>query len=104
MKVPALIAALAVAAAAVFLLLDRDEDHPAPGGSTAPYRGVLGAVGASLPLPDVRLKPAPDPVRGPSFPIAIVRPGQRVELRASPGGKVIAPAADRTAFGSIRVF
>jgi hypothetical protein len=100
----ALIVVLAAAAVAVFLLVDRDEDHSPSAATTAPYHGVLGALRASLPLPSVRLKPPPNPVKGPSFPIAVVRPGDRVELRDAPGGRVIAHAVDRTEFGSIRVF
>jgi hypothetical protein len=66
--------------------------------------GALDAFRASVPLPQVRLKPPPDPVGGPSFPLATVRPGHRVALRASPGGPVVARVGDRTEFGSIRVF
>jgi hypothetical protein len=65
---------------------------------------VVEAFRASVPLPTVRLKPPPDRIGGPSFPLATVRPGHRIALRASPGGTVIARAGDRTEFGSRRVF
>jgi L,D-transpeptidase-like protein len=65
---------------------------------------VVEAFRASVPLPTVRLKPPPDRIGGPSFPLATVRPGRRVALRASPGGRVIARVGDRTEFGSMRVY
>jgi len=65
---------------------------------------VLGALRASVPLPDIQLNPPPERVRGPSFPIATVRPGNRIVLHASPGGRVVTRVGDRTEFGSIRVF
>ena len=82
----ALIAALAVAA------------------TSASGNQVLGALRASVPLPDIQLNPPPARVRGPSFPIATVRPGNRIALHASPGGRVVTRVGDRTEFGSIRVF
>jgi len=82
----ALIAALAVAA------------------SSNAQNGAVDAFRASVPLPALQLKPPPDRIGGPSFPIAQVRPGHRVALRASPGGPVIARVGDRTEFGSARFF
>jgi hypothetical protein len=82
----ALIAALAVAA------------------SSASGNQVLGALRAAVPLPEIQLNPPPERVRGPSFPIATVRPGNRIALHASPGGHVLTRVGDRTEFGSVRVF
>jgi lipoprotein-anchoring transpeptidase ErfK/SrfK len=104
MKLFALIAALAIAAVALFVLVDGGQDNPAQSSSVPRYTGVVGALEASIPLPDVRLSPAPNPFKGPSFPIATVRPGHRIDLHASPGGRVVTRVADRTEFGSVRVF
>jgi hypothetical protein len=82
----ALIAALAVAA------------------SNASGNNVVTALRATVPLPNIRIDPPPPRLRGPSFPIATVRPGQRIALHASPGGPVVTRVGDRTEFGSIRVF
>jgi hypothetical protein len=82
----ALIAAIAVAA------------------TSASGNQVLGALHASVPLPDIQLNPPPERVKGPSFPIATVRPGNRIALHSSPGGRVVAQVGDRTEFGSVRVF
>jgi hypothetical protein len=66
--------------------------------------GALDAFRATVPLPEVSLRPPPDKVKGPSFPIATVRPGHRIALHASPGGRVVARVGDRTEFDSARVF
>jgi L,D-transpeptidase catalytic domain len=100
-KVSALIAALAVAGAAAFLLLDGDGE-----GSDAPEAGpggVIDALRASVPL-DVRLERPSRPAGGPTYPLATVRAGQTIALRASPGGRVVDRVGDRTEFGSVRVF
>jgi L,D-transpeptidase catalytic domain len=65
---------------------------------------AVEAFRASVPLPKVSLKPPPDRIGGPSFPLATVRPGRSVLLRDSPGGRVITRLGDRTEFGSMRVF
>ena len=65
---------------------------------------VVEAFRATVPLPQIRLTPPPDPIKGPSFPIAEVRPGHRVALHASPGGQVITRVGDRTEFDSARFF
>jgi hypothetical protein len=62
------------------------------------------ALRASVPLPEVSLNPPPDKIKGPSFPIATVRPGHRIALRASPHGRVVERVGARTEFDSIRVF
>jgi hypothetical protein len=82
----ALIAALAVAA------------------SPASHNGAVTALRAAVPLPAVHLNPPPPKVKGPSFPIATVRPGHRVALHSSPGGRVFERVDDRTEFDSMRVF
>jgi hypothetical protein len=122
MKLLVVIAAVAIAGATAYLLLEGNTNRPAspvvfslptvtaptaaptqarsaPGGSDSTH-----ARGATLPRPGVRLDPPPDSVRGPAFPIATVRPGQRVALHTSPAGRVFEQAADRTEFGSMRVY
>jgi L,D-transpeptidase catalytic domain len=122
MKVLAVIAAVAIVGATAYLLLDGDTSSPAapivvtlptvtapttattqarsaPGGSDSPH-----ARSATPQLPRVRLDPPPDSVRGPAFPIAIVRPGQRVALHTSPAGGAFEQVGDRTEFGSARVY
>jgi hypothetical protein len=66
---------------------------------------LLAAAGAAA----VLAAPAggdPSPRRPPldSWLVARVKPGATVELRARPGGKVIARVGRRTVFGSLRVF
>jgi hypothetical protein len=80
----ALIAALAVAA------------------STNSGNPVMEAFRATVPLPQVQLKPPPDRIGGPSFPLAEVVPGHTIALRDSPGGRVIGRIGARTEFGSAR--
>ena len=59
---------------------------------------------SSIPLPDVQLNPPAGTQKGPRFAIATVRPGHKIALHASPGGKVLERVGDRTEFGSIRVY
>jgi L,D-transpeptidase catalytic domain len=125
MKLLAVIAAVAIAGATAYLLLDSNSSSPAapkvvtlpsvtspltpttattaeknaPGGSDA-----IDVLRATLPLPDIHLSPPPDDVKGPSFPIATVRPGQQVALHTSPGGTVFERVGDRTEFGSMSVY
>jgi L,D-transpeptidase catalytic domain len=105
MKVPALIAALAgiaMLAAAAFLVLDDDgSGGPEPAGGVDP----LEALRALVLLPRLGMdEPPPDDIPGPSYPLATVRPGQRVDLLDSPGGRVVARVGDETEFGSLRRF
>jgi hypothetical protein len=72
--------------------------------SSASGNTVVAALRASVPLPDFQLNPPPPEVKGPSFPIATVKPGHRIDLHASPGGRVVTRVGDRTDFGSMRVF
>src|SRR3954467_4248890 len=73
------------------------------GASNGDPRAALDALRASVPL-RIRLKPPPRPVRGPSYPLATVRPGRTVTLRDSPEGRVIGRVGAHTEFGSMRVF
>ena len=105
MKVPALIAALVavvVIAAAAFLILgDAGSDDAGAVGTVDP----LEALRAPVLLPRLGVaEPPADDVPGPSYPLATVRAGERVELRDSPGGRVIAEVGDETEFGSVRRF
>jgi hypothetical protein len=109
MKLLALIAVLAVAAAVgAFLLIGPSHDRAAPPAvvATSPEgeNGAIAALRASVPLPHIRLNPPPDRVRGPSFPIATVKAGQTIAIHESPGGRVVDRVGDRTEFGSIRVY
>src|SRR5262245_52256790 len=73
--------------------------RPRPTGSSA-----LDTLRASVPLPDVKVNPPAPADPGASFALATVRPGEKVALHASPGGKVLKVVGDRTEFNSIRVF
>ena len=84
-----------------FLALIAALDVAASSGTGNP---AVQALRASVPLPETRINPPPPKVKGPSFPIATVRAGQRIALHASPGGRVVTRVGDRTDFGSIRVF
>src|SRR5690349_4656337 len=72
--------------------------------SSATGNSAVDALRAAIPLPAIQLNSPPSEVKGPSFPIATVRSGHRVALRASPGGRVVTRVGDRADFGSIRVF
>jgi hypothetical protein len=63
---------------------------------------ALDALRASVPI-GLKLSPPSRPARGPSYPIATVRPGHTVALHAAPGGAVIDRVGARTEFGSMRV-
>ena len=122
MKLLAVIAALAVAGASAYLLLGSSGNSPAapivvtlptvtsPVANSPspkpPSKSKLGTndVGASVPVPHIRLDPAPDAVKGPSFPIATVVAGRQIALHTSPGGPVFEQVGDRTEFGSARVY
>ncbi len=122
MKLLAVIAVLAVAGASAYLLLGSNGKSPAapivvtlptvtapvvsspsPEGPSKASSGT-NDFGASVPVPHIRLDPAPDQVKGPSFPIATVAAGHRIALHTSPGGAAFEQAGDRTEFGSAQVF
>ena len=73
------------------------------GGTKADPGAPLDALRATVPL-RVRLRPSLEAVRGPSYPLATVRPGHTVALREVPGGLPIGRVSARTEFGSMRVF
>jgi hypothetical protein len=122
MKLLAVIAAVAIAGATAYLLLDDNTSSPAaptvvslpsvtaPTTGTTPASNAAGrsdaiqAPRATPPRPQVRLDPPPDSIRGPAFPIATVTAGQRVALHTSPGGPVFDQVGDRTEFGSMRAY
>jgi L,D-transpeptidase catalytic domain len=123
MQLLALIALVAVAGVAGYLLFDDGGKSPAaPVVVTLPTVTTPATLGApttearstgrsdarglrsSVPVPHIRLDPAPDDVKGPSFPIATVLPGRRIALHTSPGGGVFEQVASRTEFGSARAY
>jgi hypothetical protein len=122
MKLLAVIAAIAIAGATAYLLLEGGTSSPAAPvvvslptvtAPTTPTTQPRSAPGASdsphaprvkLPVSGVRLDPPPDGVRGPAFPIATVRAGQVLALHTSPAGGVFEQVGDRTEFGSTRVY
>jgi hypothetical protein len=103
---PALSLLLAAAAVlAVALLLrggEEDARSEAAEGTGLDLFGALRGIDR-VPLDDLIPDPPPDE-RGPHFPLARVQPGEQVELRDSPGGKVIATLGDETEFGAPRTF
>jgi L,D-transpeptidase catalytic domain len=123
MKLLALIAALAIAGGSAYLLF-------AGGGNgragapivwtlptvTAPAADVsspesqstrsshVEGIRSSVPVPQLRLDPPPDNVKGPSFPIATLAAGHQIALHTSPGGRAFELVGDRTEFGSTRAY
>jgi hypothetical protein len=98
-QVPARIVGVVVAGVGAVLLVGcggGSSSHPDAGAA-------LDALRASVPL-KLHLRPPPKPVKGPSYPLATLRPGQTITLHASPGGSVTERVGDRTEFGSMRVF
>ena len=66
---------------------------------------AVEAIRTSVPLPKIQLSPPPSSTRGgPAYPIAMVRRGSQIALRASPGGRVVTRVGDRTEFGSARFY
>jgi lipoprotein-anchoring transpeptidase ErfK/SrfK len=94
-KAPPLFAAAAVASCLAACGGGSTPRHSDPGAA-------LDALRASVPL-NVRLRPPPRPVAGPSYRLATVRPGERVALHESPGGIVLDRVGAHTEFGSMRV-
>jgi hypothetical protein len=105
-----------VVALLAFLVIDSSNDSGSPSAPADPATATLptvtaptgnpavDALRASVPVPEVRINP-PSTAKGEaSFPLATVRAGQRITLRASPRGKVLDRVGDRTEFGSTRVF
>jgi hypothetical protein len=125
MKLLALIATLAVAGASAYLLFAGGggggngravpivwtlptvtapaADLPSP-ESQSTRKSHVGAPRSNVPVPQLRLDPPPDNVKGPSFPIATLVSGHRIALHTSPAGTVFKQVGDRTEFGSTRAF
>ena len=107
MKVPAIVGAAGLCLLALFLFADGDAEPPAPPSPVPSGEGgdLLAALGEIIPLPQVDLSPEPPVDPGePRFTIVSVREGERLQLRATPGGGVIKTLDDRTEFGSVRSF
>jgi hypothetical protein len=122
MKLLSLIAALAIAGAVAYLIFEDGGNSPAAPvvvtlpTVTAPVTGVPSPESqstrnahadghrSSVPVPQIRLDPPPDNVKGPSFPIATLRAGHRIALHTSPAGRAFKQVGDRTEFGSTRAY
>ena len=100
------------AAVALALIAGFIERGDAPAGTPAERDGEAGAGGGGLLealrsttlLRDSDRAQPPEEVRGPSYAIARVQSGDRLELHSSPGGKVLKTVGDTTEFGSVRAF
>jgi hypothetical protein len=99
--IPIALAALAAVGIAV-LLIARDGDDSSASSPADGRNGDLFTALTGIDRPHIELTPQPEKASGPRFVIAQVRPGERIEIRDAPGGRVIAEAGDRTEFGSIR--
>jgi hypothetical protein len=89
-------AAGALAAVAVALIGDDEDDSGDPGAALRALPGVEVALGEAA-EPSAALRP-------PLYAIATVRDGASVALRRSPGGPAIETIGDATEFGSARSF
>jgi hypothetical protein len=122
MQLLLIIAAVAIAGVGGYLLFDKSGTSPAaPVVVTLPTitapttsgpapqpektrRSHFQEVTSSVPVPRIRLDPAPDTVKGPAFPIATVLSGRQIALHTSPGGSVFEQVGDQTEFGSPRAY
>jgi L,D-transpeptidase catalytic domain len=94
---------VAVAIVAGALLLRGGEDNARSDASQGTRLDLVGAPRAVARLSPADLVPDPPPTAGgPRFPLARVQPGEEVELRDAPGGKLIDTLADETEFGAPR--
>jgi hypothetical protein len=108
-----------VVALLAFLIIDSSKDSGSPSAAadepaaatlptvTAPDptgNSAVDALRATVPVPDVHINPPSSRRRGTSFALATVKPGQRITLHASPGGRAFERVGAKTEFGSIRVF
>jgi len=98
----AILVTVGVGAAIVLLVRGGDDAQSERASDGIDVFGALKGI-ARLP-PDALIPDPPPDVRGPHFPIARVRPGEEVELRDAPGGRLIATLGDETEFGSSRTF
>jgi lipoprotein-anchoring transpeptidase ErfK/SrfK len=91
-------------AAAVALAGCSGDDQPA--ASTHP--GDLAAVAKALDGFAAKVSPVvtggAQNVPGPTFEVARAQPGARIEVRASPGGQILAVQGPKTEFGADRTF
>jgi hypothetical protein len=96
---------VAAVAFGVLLLLRGGEDDArsdaTAGARLDPFGTLRGITRLSL---DDLIPDPPAKVRDPHFPIARLQPGEEVELRDAPGGKVIATLGDETEFDSPSTF
>ena len=103
-----MLAAAGVCAVVLFVVLDEGDGEPVPAASQQQQEGGEAGLAARLAeaFPLLRSEPvaaAPE-VPGPSYRIAAMRSGEKVQLRDAPGGEVIESLGDRTEFGSARNF
>jgi hypothetical protein len=103
---PALSLLLVAAVAFGVLLLLRGGEDDARSDANAgarldPFGTLRGITRLSL---DDLIPDPPAKVRGPHFPIARLQPGEEVELRDTPGGRVIETLGDETEFESPSTF
>jgi hypothetical protein len=90
----------AAAVLAVALLLRGGEDDARSDAADAQF-DLFGALqGVTRLSPDDLIPDPPADPRGPHFPLVRVQPDEEVELRDSPGGRVIATLGDETEFHS----
>ena len=120
MRFLALIAVVPFAAVAAIVLIDGEDDSSSAVAPAPPPLTVVSSVVRDLTpdppsqapspsYPPPELAPREGYAQGqgspsPSFPLAQVRTGERVELRDSPDGRVVAKLGDQTEFGSVRRF
>jgi hypothetical protein len=101
------LAGLVAAGALAGVLLGGDDraDPPRAPGDARDLTAALAALasGAGEAAAEALTEPSAE-VRPPRYAIATVRDGEEVELRRTPGGKLLETLGDRTEFGSKRSF
>jgi L,D-transpeptidase-like protein len=95
------LAALACAAAALFSACGQGEDaHSRPADLTAFAKQLDRFAAKVAPV----VTGGAENVPGPTYEVARAEPGARLEIRASPGGRILAVEKAQTEFGSARTF